>query len=604
MAVTPDAPTVTSPADNDTLALTSGVDFAWTHNDPDSDPQAAWAIKRRSADLPSDMDSGLQYGSEEWWSDTAQDVLSGPTTIDTSTAATATAYSNQRKVDRCQNGVLWAMFDNGETGFGVDWEFHYSTDDGETWALGGSFASGSARTYTGNGSFFIDLDDYAHAVYKDHNDGYIYYRRGTPNAGRTSWTWSAATAVRSNTSGDFPDIVAHREGTGWMAHIVLSFLVTSPGTANGAGHYPLTITSGGAVSLGSIGTLGLHSRNSHTYPSIDFNHTGDGKTVAGGTPHLYAAWSTGGSGGGDGIRFKKATYSGGSWTWGTEREIDNTRYVFNTNYWLNCLFDGTRVILVGSLTGSSYDVMLYERDSADTVTTTRLLLDDQDASAGAVAAQPFITGSATYDGNGDVYISGRFNESSTAKVGYRKWVRATTALDPVVVIDVSANFAPYVSAKRGFSNGRIEFIYTDGTTSPYNVTYGSIIPRTANTWGAGPVTNAGTASSKTITDWPADADTYQYAIATADALGGLGAYTAWRNLNPWEFWNGSAWVPMAPAYVVTATTEATFGSADFEQGMTYQWTVATEDTGGADSPYATLRTFSIGGFERWGAVFI
>ena len=45
------------------------------------------------------------------------------------------------------------------------------------------------------GSFFIDLDDYAHLVYKDRFDGYIYYRRGTPNAGRTAWTWRHASRL-------------------------------------------------------------------------------------------------------------------------------------------------------------------------------------------------------------------------------------------------------------------------------------------------------------------------------------------------------------------------------------------------------------------------
>lgn len=388
-----------------------------------------------------------------------------PVTITTSPAATATAYSNQRKIDRCQNGVLWQWHWNNSGEF----DGRYSTDNGATWStLATQVVMGGAATYTPNASFFIDLDDYCHVVYKDRSDGYIYYRRGTPNAGRTAWTWSAATAIYSATTSDYPDVVAHREGTGWRVHLVYS---QTDATGPYARYSRVDITSGGAISIG-VNQLTISATNygnsNHAWPSIDFNHTGDGKTVAGSTPHLYVAWSAGATGAGKGIRFKKATYSAGSWTWGTEREIDNTRYIDTAGRWLNCVFDGTRVVIAGQVyNGSNMDLVIHDRDAADTTTTAR-------AESSTTLANRTHGGSLSYDSAGNLYFFGV--RQSTFAVGYRKWTRASNSLASFTDLDnTSVMSDTFVSAKRGYSNNRIEFIYTDGTASPYNVTYESVI---------------------------------------------------------------------------------------------------------------------------------
>lgn len=395
-------------------------------------------------------------------------VLVGPTTINNATSATATAYSNQRKIDRCQNGVLWALYWDGSA-----LTPSYSSNNGTSWnATTAISMAGAGTTYTPNASWFIDLDDYAHVVYKDRHDGYIYYRRGTPNAGRTAWTWSAATIVGSTilTEFDYPDVVAHREGTGWVAHVVISSTIDS---TSGAAYNRVTITSGGTISVGTLtGIATAYGNANHKWPSIDFNHTGDGKTVAGATPHLYCAWSAGATGAGKGIRFKKATYSGGTWTWGTEREIDNSAFVEAAGGWLNCLFDGTRVVISGqhsSAASTFTGATLFQRDAADTTTTSVGSL------WAATTNTQLLYGSMTYDGEGNLYFFGRNSDeaSGTYDLVYLKWTRAGATMGAEVVIDASTG-VPYVSAKRGYSNNRIEFIYTDGTASPYNVVYGGI----------------------------------------------------------------------------------------------------------------------------------
>lgn len=389
------------------------------------------------------------------------------TVIDTSTAATATAYSNQRKVDRNQDGTLWIVFWNGNSSATNSFEFWYSKDNGATW----THATGSDLGFVGTGtghipecSFFIDIDDYLHFVYKDRHDGHVRYRRGTPNASRTAWTWSSAVVIEDFfTVRDYPDIVAHREGTGWVAHIVYA------SSAQAAAHYlPVIINASGGLSTGSkvqIGTASTSVSNQYSWPSIDFHHAGDGKTVKDGVPHLYVAWSRGSAGSGSGIRFKKATYSSGSWTWGTEREIDSARFILNEAYWLNCLFDGTRVIIGGTVwnpSTSSVDHILHDRDVADTTTTSRLLWTETEMQRGSMS----------YDSAGNVYFLGQYGPNAR----YRRWTRSTSTLEPYTSFTTNDNTGEqWFSCKRGFSNSRIEFLYRDKTASPFDVVYGSVV---------------------------------------------------------------------------------------------------------------------------------
>ena len=115
------------------------------------------------------------------------------------------------------------------------------------------------------------------------------------------------------------------------------------------------------------------------------------------------------------------------------------------------------------------------------------------------------------------------------------------------------------------------------------------------TWVFTTTTVASTSQPISATGWPAIGDTYQYALATSDASG-LGAYSDWRTVNPYEWWNGTAWAPMVEGWIVSATSEATLSTTEaaLVKGVSYNWTVATKDTMFA-APYAALFTFTAGG---------
>lgn len=401
----------------------------------------------------------------------------------TSSLGTMSAYSNQRKVDRTSNGVLWSMYCPDNTYV----RFRYSTDDGGTWTDSSEILMTSNNNYVVNGSFFIDQDDYAHAVYKHSLTGEVYYRRGTPNAGRTAWTWTSATLIWAGTAMNYPDVVAYRDpgSSGWHVSIVGGYL---SGTATYAGYARIAIASNGTlgsiqrdnlpVLLSNDGMLGGdYATSLHTYPSIDFHHTGDGKTVAGSAPHIFVAWSSGATGNGRGIRFRKATYSTGTWTWGAEREIDSTRRIPSNNgsRWLNCIFDGTRVLIGGQVDTASAtnSLFLCERDVADTTTTSRI------AQASTAVSDVLFFGSLTYDNLRNVYIFGRNTDETPGSYDlvYRKWTRSTLTLENEMLVDSGVG-DPYVSVKRGASRSRIEYVYTDGTANPYSLVYGALVLNT------------------------------------------------------------------------------------------------------------------------------
>lgn len=496
------------------------------------------------------------------------------TVIATTGTPHSTAYGNQRKVDRCQNGVLWAVRVQNGTNTDLG-HAYYSTNNGATWADGGSIPGATTaanNNYNVNGSFFIDLDDYAHWVFKDNYYGYLYYRRGTPNAARTAWTWSAPLKIHGTTvtTFDYPDIIAHREGTGWSVHIVYSY-------TSGANNYTyrsrITIGSNQAITLTDSEQAlgGNYFATPHTFPSIDFNHTGDGKTVAGGTPHLYSAWSAGKAGTASGIRFRKATYSGGAWTWGTEQTIDSARYVVNPDYWLNCLFDGTRVIIVGQVyDGAGTDLILHDRNAADTATFTRVLIEN------AATSNYLATGSASYDSNGNVYLLGRNSAPSWVDIDffYRKWTRSTATLGAPVVYDNTLNTNPYISTKRGHSGQKLEFIYLEGSSAPYSVTYGGITLNTAPTAPTGLAPNAATID-KSITN----RFSWTHNDPEGDAQGGYDLQYRKVGDTVWTTVSGST---------VNQYRDIVGGTFT---GGNWEWRVRTYDAPGLVGPYSAIATF-------------
>jgi hypothetical protein len=106
---------------------------------------------------------------------------------------------------------------------------------------------------------------------------------------------------------------------------------------------------------------------------------------------------------------------------------------------------------------------------------------------------------------------------------------------------------------------------------------------------------ASTAQPISTSGWPTSNDTYQYGLATSDAVG-LGAYSDYRTVNPYEWWDGTAWVLMVEVYVASTASEVTLSSLQngLEEGFNYDWTVSHKDDLLSVGPYASMYTFTAG----------
>lgn len=531
-----------------------------------------------------------------------------PVTVDTSTSTTAVAYSSQRRLTVASNGNRWVGHYSGS-----NIEFWYSTNDG------GAFTQDTTGgTLTGtNVDLFIDKDDYAHAVV-DNGSAIVYYR-GTPNAGKTSWTWTGGTTVSSATGNGYPTVVAHREGTGWKAHIVWSRNFSSSYghneyrckcdssgihtscvpiilTCTSHGHTTYTpwstsqwncvcggdcnswqngwhshsasgctgcvhlhacssatqesrfiqdgtttdnyvyyarydITSGDTITVDQSPTViaGTYGNNTPTYPTLDFHHTGDHKTVKDSAPHVFVSWSATETGTGDGIRFRKNAYSGGTWSWGTDQDIITTEYIYSS--YISGTFDGTRFVCAYSPSGATTTIKLFERDVGDTATTWRTVPALSDGN---------ITGlSVTTEGDRVfVYASGATSDD----LEYIEYDRATNTWDASwTTADTTTTVAGNVTTKRGTGSGTSgpghEALYLTGAGSPYDIEHELVntnTPPIAPLWLSPTDGDPADVAEILTLDWqfqdPQPADTQSaYTVRKRE---GTAAY---------EYWNGSTW---------------------------------------------------------------
>jgi len=565
------------------------------------------------------------------------------TTIGTTNSQNATFLNFQHKVDRCQNGVLWATFWDSNI-----YKFWYSTDDGVNWT---EDVAGRVAMNGGNSTFFIDIDDYAHFSYTYNR--IIYYRRGTPNGSRTAWTWSSQFTVESqNSPGNLnvPTIVAHRQGTGWVCHVFYNWLSNQGGTQYYTFHRWLTITSAGAISRSSSNQYG-YVVVSYFGNSLDFNHTGDGKTVANGTPDLYFARS-GTSGTVALIGYGKLTYSenGGvpDWDWVAPYELNivNNQYAYNGL--MAAFFDGTREVVAWVPSNNTDAITVYDIDVTTRATT--LLATPPYLASGIITNL-----AATYDEQQNIYIWAT-PTSTTTGPQQTIYNRAAGTWSAWTLLEATLTGGRSVTLKRGWSNDMIEGVWTK-TPSPYSVTYGSYalnpkplaptislpvdnetlnltsgvdfyyvysdpnsdpqvgyaLKRRLVTTGQGVIYGAeewwdgsawvgsetvvaSTAQPISISDWAASNYTYQYSLANSDVLR-LGLYSPYQTLNPFEWWDGTNWVPMVEGWIVSAASEVTLSGAQngIVQGFEYNWSVATKDSWSWVGPYAPMFTFVAGG---------
>ena len=469
-------------------------------------------------------------------------------------------------INATTTGVIsWAGHDLQVTSAGRWWvaiwdtatariEMWYSDDSGATWAENTAARFSSVGVST-NFAFYIDADDHAHVVYCVTGTVSLSYRRNKSIS--TTSAWSSATTVDNADLGySDSDLVVHREGTGWVAHVVATHNVSGPDEA--VVWTTVTISSTDVVAVGTRTTIESASGPPRR-GTIDFHHTStDEKAIQGATPHLYIVWTRSLD-----LKFVKCTYSAGSWTKGTTRTIRSAGSAPSAL----SVFDGSRVIIASQEAG---DLNLYERDAADTTTTTR--------AAGGATFTAGGLGAVTYDASGNVWVVG----VSVGDLKTRMFIRATLLWDVALTIDTDDADG---WAFRRYAGNDIPVIFDSVTASRIRADSTSVnVAPSSPTWVN--VDNAGAdVGAALVLDWnfvdanPSDTQT----AYTLRRQIGAGAYAYWRA-------SDSTW-QAGVQKVSTATSAVTLASAwGLDADANHKFAVLTYDLLDVVGPYSAELT--------------
>ena len=463
----------------------------------------------------------------------------------------ATSFVSPRSLQATSTGRLWVAAGDATAN---TIEFWYSDDAGVTWT------ENTAAQITWDGAnyfaFYIDADDHAHIAYDETATVALKYRRNKSIS--TTSAWSAASTVDSTTATAYQwaDLVAHREGTGWKAHILYKRNTTGTDLMLYA---PITITSADVITVETKVTVDSDVGASNGAGGIDFHHTAsDEKAIQSSTPHLYMVWGDGSLS----VNFAKYTYSGGSWTAGTTRVIWTAGAAL---YAVSMVFDGTRVIIAATV--DSATMALFERDAADTTTTSR-------ASTSSLLAQ-----CVTYDQESNVWIVG---DNNSGDLYARKFVRSTLSWAASELVDTDEILGP--AAMRRTGGNTIAIAYkASGTGARFDQTFNNVAP-SSPTWVN--TDNVGAdVGAALVLDWnfvdgnPADTQT----AYTLRRQIGAGSYAYWKaGTSTWD---------AAVQKITSATSAVTLASGWGADGdANHKFAVLVYDNLDTVSPYSAELT--------------
>lgn len=445
-----------------------------------------------------------------------------PTTITTRTLSGPfdEERGSGRKLDRDSSGRLWlAIQGSGRL------EFWSSSDQGATWAEATSLRVTIDQSYGPSFALFIDINDNAHLAYAEKDSAGAYYKISyrfcsaiTPTS-----SWGAALQLLSSmTQCGSVEIIAWPSTTssGWVAMVAYAYELPNLSTSY-AGLQPISITSGGTPSAtstfwGAAGS-GTYRRNL----SIDFNHTGDGKTISGSAPHIYVVHRNNND-----LTFTKCTWTGTAYSVGANRIIDSVYHPQNGDMMLDGKFDGSRFLMAQATNAGLVTVKTYERDAADTVTTTRTPPAISDGVIGSL----FVAHAGQ---NSDLHV---FAVGQTSLDPKRiKFDRNAGTWGTWSTIEATANPTTYhLAVRRAFSGSALDAAYLTGSASPWNVRFDRLSFNTAPsapTWAS--TNGAADVAAALLVDWnfvDPDAGDTQSAYALRRQIG-TGAYSYWNAAN-------------------------------------------------------------------------
>lgn len=492
------------------------------------------------------------------------------TTITTATHGDSLSGSPEKRLDVDPNGTLWAaIVDTGRI------KFFSSSDGGNTWAssAGSDLSLGQDTAVP---SFFIDADGYAHVAFVqwDKSPQIIVYARGVPRTGG-GWSWTTKTISASGGRiGVDSDIIAFRNGTGWVAWVAWTY----DDGATGARVSKLSISASGTITVDAVSHGPASNFAAYQIKSLEFDHNGDGKTPSA-TPDIYffVSSAVGGT-----TYIHKATYSSGNWTWGTPVTIESSVTVYATVF---CsVHDGTRDFMVWNTAGTS------------------LKGAEWDGSAGSVTARnppamPGGTGNvlgislACDPSTGDIYLAAY--GATNGNIIYVKFTRATTSWGSwtTAVTRSASSGDGDVQLVRHPPRDSIDMVYSEGS-GPYTIKYAQLLTLSR---APGTPTLITPVSGAQVDLAAGYTFKWQYNSVSPGDSQQSWAFRRQYGVGPTtEYWNVStqSWQGTEVFNTTDPDTpyQVSFPSGKWTTGTTYSWSVKTKSSTGSNSSYASNRT--------------
>lgn len=481
--------------------------------------------------------------------------------------------SPEKRLDVDPSGTLWAAI----VGDGRVTYFR-SSNGGSSWAPGaGSDLSLGAGQDTAVPSFFIDADGYAHTAFVrwEASPQVVVYARGTPVTGG-GWSWKQQViSPASGRTGVDADIVVFRNGTGWVAWV--SYDLSAAGGAKVA---KVDISASGALSVGATTHGPTLNDSDYQFGSLEFKHTGDGKTPAA-APDIY--FTVASAVGTDAIRAHRSAYSGGVWTWQTPVTITASVEVANTC--LCTVYDGTRLMVAWAATAGT-TINVSEWDTVTTVTARNP--PAMPGSTGVILGVSMAVDPAT----GDIYLAAY--GATTGNITYCKFVRATTTWGSWTTVVTRSAYPDDgdVQLVRHPQRDSIDLLYSTGN-GPYTVFSAHVADLTRSP-------NAPTLVSP-VNGTTSDLASGGVFTWTYNPVSPSDSQQAWafRRVNgaTTQYWNASTQAFATGAIIWNTTdptnpTQVAFPAGKWTTSTTYTWSVATKSATGAASSFATDRTIT------------
>lgn len=437
-------------------------------------------------------------------------------TIATTTNSSPFQYPSNTLVDRDNlTGYLWAMV---KASTADTYVLYRSTDGGSSWSL---WLSTTRANVAELGSIWVTNDHILMWAYRTNESSQdrIYFRRVDLTASSPGWETEVLLGSPNNggVAGSCHqgiDLVA-------VGTTTVTYVAVAVGTVlalQGVTCYGVTIPAYASPSYNNSIFVGtgqwLHSGTGRIDPSIDLEHTGDGKTS--GTPNLWVAH------GRSSLHVVKLAWNGAGWN-GPSSDVTVTS--ISARDYIAARWDGSRFV---TAIPSGSTVVLYERDRANSATTTRT---SPTHPQGVVRTATLSYNSVT--GDPRVYAVG----TSTGVLYYVDYVRTSATWTSWATVTASAILGANVDnhGVRRSSYGDAKFsVYTAVSGSPNTLTYTaqsiSYTPDTP-TWASPTSGTAQDVNAALVLDWvfsdadPADTQS-AYAVSRQIGAGSLSYYRA------------------------------------------------------------------------------